>query len=321
MLRDPYQVLGVSKDAGEAEIKTAYRSLAKRYHPDMFPGDQATLEKFRLISEAYDAVRILSRKAPSPQRLKRRTRRREAEAFRRPRPAADAQHDETTVKVATGNGSSAQSTFDEGAAKAVKSGIKSTDKETSEKHGVDVLYQLDLSFEEACLGTTKRVKLPNGRIFDVTIPGGVCQDQQIRLPIDGGDPAQDNPSNDVIAGINIKDHPHFQRHGANVHLELPVTLVEAVTGAKIRIPTIDKSIMLAIPPGSNGDTIFRLSGRGAVVQGLTQSGDPIRGDQYVSLKIVLPETTDQSFAKLVKKWSIRNSYSARDHLDAFSDLN
>ena len=124
-----------------------------------------------------------------------------------------------------------------------------------------------------------------------------------------------------IVGINIKDHPHFQRHGTNVHLELPVTLVEAVVGAKIRIPTIDGSVMLTIPPGSNGDTIFRLPGKGALAQGLTESGDAIRGDQYVSLNIVLPDTADQSFATLVRKWSIRNSYSARDHLDIFADLN
>lgn len=319
MLRDPYQVLGVSKDAGEAEIKAAYRSLAKRYHPDMFPGDQATLEKFRIISEAYDAVRTQSRKAPSPQRLRRRARRRAAEAARRPTPQADRPHHKTAA--AAKNGASEPSTSDADPAADFKSGLKSAGKETFAKRDVGISYQLDLSFEEACLGTTKRVKLPNGRKFDVGIPGGVGQDQQIRLPTDGGDPTHDNQPNHVMVNINIKDHRHFQRHGTNVHLELPITLVEAVAGAKIRIPTIDGSVLLTIPPGSNGDTIFRLRGKGALAQGLTESGDAIRGDQYVSLNIVLPDTADQSFANLVRKWSIRNTYSARDHLDIFADLN
>lgn len=313
MLRDPYQVLGVAKDAGDAEIKAAYRSLAKRYHPDMFPGDQATLEKFRVISEAYDAVRTLPHKAPSPQRSKRRA--------RHAMPQADRQQHKTAAKAAEKNGASEPSKSDGDPAADFISGIKSAGKGTFEKRDGDIRYQLDLSFEEACLGTTKRMKLPNGRKFDVGIPGGICQDQQIRLPTDGGDLAHDNQSSHVIVSINIKHHPHFQRHGTNVHLELPVTLVEAVVGAKIRIPTIDGSVMLTIPPGSTGDTIFRLSGRGALAQGLTESGDPIHGDQYVSLKIVLPDTADRSFANLVRKWSIRNSYSARDHLGAFSDLN
>ncbi len=319
MLRDPYEVLGVPKDASEAEIKAAYRSLAKKYHPDMFPGDQVTLEKFREISEAYDAVRILSRESLRPQRSKRRKRQRwSPRDFHHPFAGSDAQSKKASEEAAAENGSSKAKRSAEDVFTGFFNGIKSAGKRTFASQGEEVSYQLDLSLEEAALGTTKRVQLPTGKKLDVRIPGGVSQGQQIRLRGQGDKVASGDESNDAIISINLKAHPHFKRHGSNVHLELPVTIGEAVLGAKIRVPTVDGSVMLSIPPGSNADTIFRLRAKGVVVRNQNRSGNLLRGDQYVSLKIILPDTTDQNFTKLIKKWAAKDSYDVRNHLDIFA---
>jgi len=288
MLRDPYEILGVPHDASQAEIKTAYRALAKRYHPDMYPGDQATLEKFRQVCQAYEVLRVAAPQHEetkfSPRwsrealyrRFAARTMRRRAKG----RPAEDVIEDLFGAKT----------------------DAPSTTLPT---------YQLDISFEEAALGTVKRVRLPSGRRLDVRIPGGVAHGQRIRLRGQGHATGENGGHGDAVLSLNVTAHPFFRRHGANVQLELPVSIDEAVLGAKIRVPTIDGSVTLMVPPGSNAGTIFRLKGRGAVVRQGEESKDTLRGDQYVSLKVVLPDAADSSFVKLIKKWAARHRYDVR----------
>ena len=291
MLRDPYLILGVPHDASQAEIKAAYRALAKRYHPDMYPGDHATLERFRDVRQAYEVLR----EAASP---------------------AAARGDGDRRASARRSRDSLYRRF---AAKAARRPAENVIGDLFATKGAAALptYQLDLSFEEAALGATKRVRLPSGCRLDVRIPGGVTHGQRIRLRAQGDIGSAKGDTGDAMLSLNVKTHPLFRRYGANVELELPVTIDEAVLGAKVRVPTVDGSVTLTIPAGSNAGTIFRVKGKGAQVKQSDDAREVMRGDQYVSLKIVLPNAADSSFARLVRKWSARHRYDARAGFAAF----
>ena len=316
-MKDPYEILGVPRNASDAQVKTAYRRLAKKYHPDMHPGDTITLEKFRDICAAYETLTSTPKPSQEPPQPPPQSRKRKRAHFgyrKRMDEHQASPFSPDSIKT-TDNNASTEKRSTEEVFSDLFSGLKSAGKKAFTKPNTEGAYRLELDFTEAALGTTKRINLPTGKQLSVKIPGGILDGQHIRLRNQSpqGSANQDGPS---LITIHIKDHPYFTRHGANVHLELPVRVDEAVLGSKMNIPTVDGSVVFTLPPDSNAQSVFRLKGKGAKVRGKPSSDNQaMRGDQYISLKIVLPNPSDHGFIKLIKRWRPSHSYQVRNHLN------
>ena len=168
--------------------------------------------------------------------------------------------------------------------------------------GQDHRYTLEVDFLTAARGGTTRITLPDGNVLDVTIPAGTRDGQTIRLKGQGM-PGAGAPG-DALITVHIAPHPTFERDGANLRLELPVTLYEAVLGGRVRVPTLDGAVELAIPPNTNSGRTMRVKGKGL-------PGKDGPGDLYASVRIVLPDQPDPELEALMKKWRDDKPYDPR----------
>jgi len=295
-MADPYQVLGVKKTADQAEIKAAYRKLAKQCHPDLNPGDKDVERRFKEATAAYD---ILS-DAQKRRRYdageidgdgKERARAAGFSGFQggfggrgpRPRPGGDPFESEF---ARSGKRFGADDLFSElfetFGSKRPKSG----------QRGEDVRVSLGVGFLDAARGVSKRVSLPTGRQVDVRVPAGTESGQALRLAGLGQPGADGGAAGDAIVEINVAPHPYFRREGRDIWIDLPISLKEAVTGARVSTPTIDGPVVLNVPKGSDSGAVLRLKGKG-----LAKAGDARnRGDQFVRLQIKLPTTMTDALA-------------------------
>jgi len=172
--------------------------------------------------------------------------------------------------------------------------------------GADVSYSLEVDFLEAANGITRRVTLADGKTLDVTIPPGTEDGQTLRLKGQGQPGIGGAGPGDAFIEIHIRAHPFFTRVGNDVHIELPVTLPEAMLGGSVNLPTVDGKVALKIPAGSNTGTILRLKGKGIVNQATRQ-----RGDQLVKLKVMLPDQADPELKEFVERWGKTHAYDPR----------
>jgi DnaJ-class molecular chaperone len=183
---------------------------------------------------------------------------------------------------------------------------KGEKKGATTRKGVDALYDLTITFEEAILGGTRRVKMPNGKRFDVKIPVGVADGQTIRLKGLGEAGLAGGPDGDALVTIRIDKHPYFRRDGRDIRLDLPVTLAEAMTGAKIQLPTLFGPVTLTVPENSNTGTVFRIKGKGVPAAGISEAGDLL-----VTLAVHLPDKAGAVLTDAVRKWESKNPYYPR----------
>lgn len=304
-MRDPYDVLGVSRSASQAEIKKAYRKLAKELHPDRHPNNQRIGERFKEVSAAYQIV--------GDETLRARYDRGEIDASGQERmrgfhrgSAGAGRHGPRTGPgpedfVHAGFGHEGM----EDLFSDLFGGFRRGPRGAARSRGADRRYSLKIGFLESVRGGRRRLTLPEGKTLDVAIPAGIMDGQQIRLK-GQGDPGAGGPVGDALIEVQIEPHAFFVRKDFDLHLDLPITLQEAVLGARIRVPTIDGMVQLTVPKGSNSGTVLRLKGKG-VPKGKADA----RGDQYVKLKIVLPEPPDPALEKLVSGWSRGRDYDVR----------
>jgi DnaJ-class molecular chaperone len=173
---------------------------------------------------------------------------------------------------------------------------------------LDVQVSMSVSLEEAVKGGEKRVRLPNGKELDVKIPAGVVAGQQIRLR-GQGETAPGHKPGDLLITINIAPHPFFKVDGSDLRLELPITLYEAVLGAKVRVPTLGGAVELSIPKNTSSGRVFRLRGKG-----LPKTGGAT-GDLFVTTRIMLPDGNDAELEALMQKWRDTHPYNPRTDLD------
>jgi DnaJ-class molecular chaperone len=298
-MRDPYEVLGVQKTDSEAAIRSAYRKLAKRHHPDVNPGKPEAAERFKEISAAYDLLSDKEKRARydrgeidaagnevPPQRPFYRD---FGDAAGREKYRADAGFDfedlENIFAQAFGG----------------RSGMGGR---SFSMRGQDAQYQLTLDFLDAVNGTTRRVTLPDGRTLDVRIPAGVRDGQVIRLKGQGMPGIGDGAPGDALVEVTVAPHPVFRREGDDIIVELPVTLQEAVLGTTLEVPTIKGPVRLTIPPNSGRGTRLRLRGRG--IEG--------RGHQFVELHPVLPPAEEPELAEFLKNWKPRHPIDPRANM-------
>jgi DnaJ-class molecular chaperone len=305
-MRNPYEVLGVARDASAADIKRAYRKLAKELHPDLNPGNEAVEQKFKEVSHAYAILGDADKR--------KRFDRGEIDASGQEAPFkggfyrryAETGQGAKYSPFESGEGFGVEDIFADlfgGAARARGKGGRGR---SVRRRGADVSYTVSVSFVEAAVGAKKRVRLADGKTLDVALPAGAEQGQTLRLKGQGMPGVGGAPAGDAYIEVHVESHPFFVRKDNNIHLELPVTLQEAVMGAGIQAPTVHGPVSVKIPAGSNTGTTLRLKGKGVVDR---RSGQ--KGDQYLKLKVVLPDKPDEELTAFVKRWSERHAYDPR----------
>ena len=302
-MKDPYQVLGVTREASADDIKRAYRKLAKRLHPDLNPGNRKVEQQFKEVSQAYGIL--------GDEEKRKRFDRGEIDAGGQEKPFGQGGFYRRYAE--SGQGAKYRP-FEFGEDYDVAdifedlfSGGRRQQKQRSvRRKGADVSYNITVDFVEAAVGTKKKLRLTDDKTLNVTIPPGSEEGQSLRLKGQGMQGLGGAPAGDAYIEIHVKPHKHFTREGANVHLELPVTLKEAVAGAKVEAPTVHGKITVTVPPGSNTGTTLRLRGKGIADQ---KSGK--KGDQLLRLKVMLPDKVDKELADFVKGWSKGESYQPR----------
>lgn len=305
---DPYQELGVTRGASEDEVRKAFRKLAKQLHPDKNPGDKAAEERFKKISAAFDIVgdpekrakfdrgeidadgRETMRGGPFPGGFQQR-------GGGGPGPGArfeGVDFDEILSEVFGGRGGAGPGQRRSGFAHGF-----------GQQKGVDVRAKLEIDLEEAIKGGVKRIAFPDGRTLDVTIPKGAAEGQVLRLK-GQGQAGRGGPSGDALVELIIRPHPIYRREGVDLHMDLPVSVPDAVLGAKVDAPTPEGNVSLTVPKGSSSGQTLRLKGRGAV--------DPAtgrRGDLLARVAIMLPETPDTELERFAERWRMERPYSPR----------
>jgi len=295
MAKAPYSALGVPKSASEAEIKKAYRTLAKELHPDKNKDNPKAAERFSHITQAYDLLSDKDKRAQFD--------RGEIDGDGNPaNPFAGfggAGGRGQSRGGASGFGDAAAADFGDifegifGGGRS-RGGFQGGGFQAAPTRGANVGYRLIVPFEDAAAGTPQRITLRDGKTIDLKLPAGLESGTQMKLT-GKGDPGPGG-AGDAIVTIEIAPHAFYQRDGDNVRLSLPVTLREAVEGASIKVPTVDGPVMLKIPADVTSGRTMRLKGRGFTGKG------GARGDQLVTLMIDVP-AGDAALAKFIEGWN------------------
>lgn len=314
-MRDPYTVLGVPKSASEKDIKSAYRKLAKTLHPDQNPDDKKAHEKFAEATAAYD---LLSDKTKRSQYD-----RGEIDAEGNPkfggfgfdpggargaRQGAGGFSAEDILKEFM-SGFNAGGGPRRGANPFASAGGASWDPFTgttgpgaTTAKAPDTVINLAVSLEDAHAGNSVPVTLPNGKTVAVKLPSPLEEGQQVRLRGQGKPSPLTGQPGDVLVTIKFARHKTFRRDGNDLRVDVPITLYEAVLGAKVRVPTLTGAVELNLPPGPDTSKALRLRGKGLFD----------KGDLYVNLRIVLPEGGDPDLESLMRFWRDQKAYKVRD---------
>ena len=282
-MKDLYEILGLSPSASSDDIKKAFRKLARERHPDSDPGNPWAEEDFKELSQAYDILSDPKTRAQYDRGdMDTKGGRRRAE---RPRPSP---------------GGARRSTGTAGRGRKTKKSLK--------VNGADVEYDLKISFMDAAKGGVKHISMTNGKRLKVNIPQGVGDGTLLRLKGQGIPGIGGGRDGDALVLVAVLPDPTFRREETDIHVDLPVSLPEAVLGARVDAPTIDGPVSVTVPPKSNTGTILRLKGKGLPTG---KDGKGARGDQYVTLKVVLPRQPDREFLEFVEQWAPNNGYNVR----------
>jgi DnaJ-class molecular chaperone len=300
MADDPYVTLGVAKGASDEDIRRAFRKLAKELHPDLNPANSAgTEEQFKKVSSAYEILSDPKKRGAFD--------RGEIDARGDPRRDGFRQY---ASGAARGARAGARAGFEDVDVGDIFSDIfggarygRSGQRGGFSVKGPDVRYTLELDFLEAVLGAKKRVTMPEGGVLDLNIPAGVSDGKVLRLKGKGAVGIGTTERGDALVEVRVRPHARFQRSDGDILLEVPITIDEAILGAKIEVPTIAGRVQLTLPKGTNSGRVFRLKGKG-----IKRAGRPEVGDQLVTVRIVLPDTIDDSLAYFFSEWRQKNRY-------------
>ncbi len=333
-MRDPYQVLGVSKSASEADIKRAFRKLAKQYHPDQNANDKSAQQKFSEVNQAYEIVGDKTKRAQFDRGEIDAEGKQRFQGFEGFGGAGGAGRGSGWGGFRqAGGGAGAGGGFDDilneifggfGGARTKGAGMggagmggagmgagagAGTGTRTRPQRGEDVNVTARVTLKDYAHDGKARVSLPNGKTLNVTVPPGTQSGDQIRLKGQGNPGAHGAPAGDARVTIQFASHPHFTPEGSNLRLNLPITLYEAALGGKVRVPTLDNAVELTIPANSSGGRTLRLKGKGLPTKG---GG---HGDLMVTLRIVLPEGGDADLEALMRVWQSTKPYNPRSGME------
>lgn len=341
-MRDPYKTLGVPRDARQDAVKQAYRRLAMELHPDRNPDNPAIADKFKDVNAAYALVGDVEKrarfdrgdidawgrrrpKAPEPPQAKK------PNPAGKPQPAPKAAAGKQAGKAgpASPKASPRDTRKDKTStpprtkrapSRWLGGSIKAEDlfgpfrptrpqEPKRETHPLpEPTHKLRVTFIEAARGVTKRLTAGRGRTLEVTVPAGIRDGQVIRLK-GQGDPGPLGGRTDALVKVDVTSHKLFRAEGDDVHLEIPISLEEAVLGARIRVPTVNGSVEVGIPSGANSGAQLRLRGKG-----LRRSGGTTSGDQVIRLVIKLPQTVDPGLKAFVRDRQGQTDFDPRQNL-------
>lgn len=302
MANDPYSELGVQRSASQDEIRKAFRKLAKQHHPDKNQGDAKAEEKFKRVSAAFDLLGD------------------EEKRKKYDRGEIDADGRETF----RGGFQGGESPFGAGGPQGYRGNFEGVDLDEifsmfgggmgrggrgagfqPPPRGVDVRARLDIDLEDAILGTTRRIAFNDGRTLDVTIPRGAQTGQVLRLK-GQGQAGRGGAVGDALIELRVRPHPVFRPDGADLEMDLPVSVPDAVLGGKVQARTPDGNVSVTVPRGSNSGSVLRLKGRGGV--------DPRtgkRGDLKAKLVVTLPDKADPALEAFAEEWRKARPYSPK----------
>lgn len=326
-MRDPYEVLGVQRSASPAAIKSAFRKLAKKHHPDANKNDPKAASRFAEVNAANEIL--------GDETKRKQFDRGEIDAEGKPRfqgfpgggsgarGAGGAGFENFNFRTG-GRGASGgfggggfedilNSMFSGAAAGGARGGRGGAGAQTFEFDGggfgapdLDLSVAMTVSLEEAVNGAEKRVRLPSGKELNVKIPAGVTSGQQIRLK-GQGESAPGHRPGDLMITVSIAPHPFFKVDGNDLRVDLPITLYEAVLGGKVRVPTLGGAVELSVPKNTSSGRTFRLKGKGLPKGGAS-------GDLFVTTRIMLPDGHDAELEALMQKWRDQHPYNPRSGL-------
>lgn len=302
-MNDPYETLGVARSATDKEIKDAFKKLARKFHPDLHPGDKEAEAKFKDISAANDLLRDKEKR--------RRFDAGEIDASGAERPQERFYRDFADGPVygshATQDGFDNNEELEEFLAKAFSGRGQ---QRTFRARGRDVSYELPVAFLDAANGATHTITLPEGKTLQVTVPEGAEDRQMLRLKEQGMPGYGGGPPGDAYVELHIQPHPFFRRKDDNIHVEVPVTLREAMLGGRIQVPTIGQSVTMTVPKGSNTGTTLRLRERGIRNRKTGQ-----RGHQLITLKVVLPTAEEPELLEFLETWQPKHEQDPRREME------
>lgn len=308
IMNDPYLILGVDKKSSLDEIKTAYKKLARKYHPDLNPGKKESEEKFKNVANAYDLIGTVEARAKfdsgdtDEQKQK--------------------QYDEFVKNQAKRRGPTYKDTQDKGGrysyeyATGMDDDIFSSLFGKNKNHqgssgfnypGEDELFQLEISFYESAVGVQKTINLPNGKKLQVQIPGGITSGQKLKFKGQGKPGMGAAPVGDLFIQISVSPSEQFKREGKDIVSEVPISFFEAINGGDVEIDTIDGKIMLKIPAGVTTGTRLRIKGKGAGKQ-------DERGNHLALIKIVMPKDPSAEFKESMAHLEKQFNYNPRMHV-------
>jgi DnaJ-class molecular chaperone len=300
MAKDPYEVLGVSKDASEADIKTAYRKLAKIHHPDLNPAKKNADAKFKEISAANDFLADKDKRA----------------AYDRGDIDMDGQPRQQKFYRDQAQGSQGQRYYEpgdsgdfdaaglEGLFGSMFGGGAPGRRPGFNRDTADAHYTIDIDFLEAAKGGSKSVTMPDGHALNITIPEGIEEGQKLRLKGQGGKGPQ-GQDGDAYIQVHVLPHPQFTRDGRDIEIQIPIGFHESILGSRIEVPTIHGPVQVTIPKGSSSGASLRLKGKG--IKG---------GNQIVKLKIVMPAKIDETLEQAIRQWAETYGYNPRSQKEA-----
>jgi DnaJ-class molecular chaperone len=306
MHQDLYALLGVKRNATNDEIRRSYRSLAKDLHPDQNKNDPKAEEKFKKVSAAFAVL-------GNPEKRKR----------------YDAGEIDGMGNERAGSYYREHSAGTSGSRGAYNGGFEGYNAGSGggggdfsdlfgdlfgkrgpggafTMRGMDYRYNLEISFLEAVNGTKKRVQFPDNETLDISVPSGVETGQTLRLKHKGGPGAGRGEPGDALIELKVMPHTLFDRDGDNITLEVPISLSEAVLGARVEVPTIGGRVTVAVPKGASSGQVLRLRGKG-----IKNSRTGNYGDQLITLKIVLPADIDSELERLIQDWTNKHPYDPR----------